>query len=402
MKILDVLLRHNGDVGLAVVYIVGMPGSGKTTLTYTLISKIVERVGRDRIHYVRTREIKDVFELINPEREYQIFFVDDAMKKQNARRSMSSENLEIYEKLPDVRHIAREKGLKEGKIIIFIAAQVPRGVDLVIRNFAKFTIFKSMNLYEDEHRHILRALDIPYYEITDWIDGVISEDPEALSRALIITQSGRWGWLKFTPQNGVKPDIDNYFVIEEKEEKEEEAEEVETDDINELIREEIKKMKRSRKWKKKAEIMERLMYGETRLRLSEIYGIPESTLGDYANQAMGELRRRIGLKYEAVVAKKLQEMGFENVRRMGGQSEPDILAEKDGEKYAVSVKIYNYGRHRHSLPISEFTPELKWADENGGKAYAYYTNLRWGESYFFEIPRGSDLVTLKKGKGPIN
>lgn len=402
MKILDVLLRHNGDVGLAVVYIIGMPGAGKTTLANTLISKIVEKVGRDKVHYVRTRKVKDVFEYIDPSRPYQLFFVDDAMKGQGARRSMSPDNIEIYENLPDVRHIAEEKGLREGKIIIIIAAQVPKGVDLIIRSFAKFTIFKNMNLIEEEHRRILRTMDIPFYEVEDWIDGVISENPEELSRALIITQSGRWGWLRFSPADGVKPDIDNYFVIEEKEEKEEEAEEVQTDDINELIREEINKMKRSRKWKKKAEIMERLMHGETRLRLSEIYGIPESTLGDYSNQAMGELRRRIGLKYEAVVAKKLQDMGFENVRRMGGQSEPDIIAEKEGEKYAVSVKIYNYGRHRHSLPISEFTPELKWADENGGKAYAYYTNLRWGESYFFEIPRGSDLVTLKKGKGPIN
>ena len=401
MKILDVLLKHNGDVGLAIVYIIGMPGSGKTTFVNTLISRIVDIVGRENIYYVRTRDIKDVFELINPQREYQIFFVDDAMRKQNARRSMSAENVEIYQNLPDVRHIAKEKGLRDGKIIIFIAAQVPKGVDIIIRNFAKFTIFKSMNLYEDEHRRILNAMDIPHYEIVDWIDGVISEDPHALSRALIITQSGRWGWLNFSPENGVKPDVDNYFVFEEKGEKEEEKEEILTDDINELINEEIQKMKRSRKWKKKAELLERLMHGDTRIRLGQIYNLPESTVGYFANQAMGELRRRMGLKYEEIVVKKLQDMGFENVKRMGGQSEPDILAEKDGVKYAVSVKLYNYGRARHSLPIDEFTPELKWADENEGKAYAYYTNLSWGESYFFEIPH-KDIVTIKRGKGLIN
>ncbi|NPA75266.1 MAG: AAA family ATPase [Euryarchaeota archaeon] len=402
MKILDVLLRHNGDVGLSIVYLVGMPGSGKTTLVKTLIAKIVQAVGRERIHYVRTRDIKDVFEHINPEKEFQLFFVDDAMMKQNARRSMSSDNIEIYERLPDVRHIAEERGLKEGKIIIFIAAQVPKGVDLVIRNFAKFTIFKSMNLYEEEHRRILKALEIPYYEVVDWIDGVLAEDPWALSRGLIITQSGRWGWLRFTPEDGVAPDVDNYFITPgEKEEKSEEKEEILTEDVNELIREELKKMKRSRKWKKKAELLERLMQGDTRLRLSQIYNIPESTVGYFANQAMGELRRRIGLKYEEVVVKKLEKMGFQNVRRMGGQSEPDILAEKDGEKYAVSVKLYNYGRARHSLPIDEFTPELKWAEENGGKAMLYYTNLAWSETYFFEIRDDKDMVTIKRRKGPI-
>ncbi len=401
MKILDVLLRYNGDVGLAVMYVVGMPGSGKTTLANTFISKIVEKIGREKIHYVRTRDIKDVFELINPEKPYQLFFVDDAMRKQNARRSMSNENIEIYENLPDVRHIAKEKGLKQGKIIIIIAAQVPKGVDLIIRNFAKFTIFKSMNLYEEDHRRILKSMDIPYYEVVDWIDGVIAEDPEALSKALIITQSGRWGWLHYTPQNGIKPDIDNYFILE-KEEEEEKVEEVHTEDINELIREEIQKMKRSRKWKKKAEFLERLLQGDTRIKLSQIYNIPESTVGYFATQAMGELRRRIGLKYEEVVVKKLQDMGFENVRRMGGQSEPDILAEKEGIKYAISVKLYNYGRARHSLKIEEFTPELKWADKHNGRPYAYYTNLSWAESYFFEIPRNTDLITLKRGKGLVN
>ena len=401
MKILDVLLRHNGDVGFAVVYIVGMPGAGKTTLANTLISKIVEKVGRDKVHYVRTRKVKDVFEYIDPSRPYQLFFVDDAMKGQGARRSMSPDNIEIYENLPDVRHIAEEKGLKEGKIIIIIAAQVPKGVDLIIRSFAKFTIFKNMNLIEEEHRRILRTMDIPFYEVVDWIDGVISENPEELSRALIITQSGRWGWLKFTPQNGVKPDVDNYFVVEEDEDQEEEAE-INTEDVNELIREEIQRMKRSRNWKKKAELLEKHMDGITRIQLGQLYNLPESTVGYFINQAMGELRRRIGLKYEKVVARKLEEMGFQNVRRMGGQSEPDILAEKNGEKYAISVKLYNYGRPRHSLRIDEFTPEVTWAKEHNGKAYAYYTNISWGESYFFEIPWDKDLVTLKRGKGLIS
>jgi len=400
MKILDVLLKYNGDVGLSIVYIVGMPGSGKTTLANTIISKIVKAVGREKIHYVRSRSVKDVFEFINPEKPYQVFFIDDAMKKQNARRSMSSENIEIFENLPDVRHIAKERGMKKGKIIIIIASQVPRGVDLVIRNFAKFTIFKSMNLYEEDHRRILRSMDIPHYEIVDWIDGVIAEDPEALSKALIITQSGRWGWIRYTPEDGISPDVDNYFILEEEEESPEE-EEIQTDDINELIREELQKMKRSRKWKKKAELLERHMDGDTRIRLSEIYKIPESTVGYFINQAVGELRRRIGLKYEELVVKKLEKMGFNNVKRMGGQSEPDILAEKDGNKYAISVKIYNYGRARHSLPIDEFTPEIRWAEDNGGKAYAYYTNIAWRESYFFEIPLGRDLITLKRGKGLI-
>ena len=339
--------------------------------------------------------------------QFQKYFVvwklDDAQKGQDSRRSMSSDNVELYEKLPDVRHIAEEKGLQNGKIIIIIAAHVPRGVDLIIRDFSKFTMFKSMNLLEEDHRRILKVLDIPYYEVVDWLDGVISGDPDALSRVLVTTQSGRWGWLRFSPREWIEPDIDNYFVTEEKEKEEKEEKiEIKTTDVNELIQEELKKMKRSRKWKKKAELLERSMQGDTRIRLSELYKIPESTVGYFVNQAMGELRRRIGLKYEEVVVKKLEEMGFQNVRRMGGQSEPDILAEKDGESYAISVKFYNYGRARHSLPIDEFTPELKWADENGGLAYAYYTNISWSESYFFEIPRGSDLVTIKRGKGLIN
>ena len=406
MNLLNLLLRYNGDISLAVVYLVGAPGSDKTTLANVFIHKIVEAVGRDKVHYVRTRHVKDVFTYLSPEKEYNIFFVDDAMRGQSGRRAMSTENIEIYINLPDVRHIAREKGMKQGKIIIFIAAQIPKGVDLIIRNFSKFTIFKSMNLGEEEHRRILRTYDIPFYEIQDWINGVISENPEALSKALVLLPSGVWGWLTYSPKPFISPDIDRYYVEipgdgsdNEEEVKEENHEDIEN--IQEVVKRELEKMKRSRKWKLKASILERVLSGETNLSLADKFQIPESTIRFYKMQAMGELRRRVGLIYEKIVAEKLQKMGYENVERHGGESEPDITCEKDGIKIAVSVKLYDYGRPRHSLPKKEFAPELKWAREHSGKAYLYYTNLFWGESYFVEIPQHGDLVTLKKGKGLI-
>jgi len=404
MNLLDILLRYNDDISLAVVYLVGPPGSGKTTLANVFINRIVERVGREKIHYVRTRQVKDVFSLISPEKEYNIFFVDDAMREQSGRRSMSNENIEIYINLPDVRHIAREKGMKKGKIIIFIAAQIPKGVDLIIRNFSKFTIFKSMNLGEEEHRRILRTYDIPIYEIQDWINGVIKEDVEALSRGLVLLPSGTWGWLTYTPKPWVDPDVDRYYITAPGEDEAEnhDNEDPKIEDIQELIKNEIEKMKRSRKWKVKAAILERILSGETHLSLAEKFKIPESTIRYYKTQAMGELRRRVGLLYEKMVAEKLKNMGYEKVERHGGESEPDITCEKEGIKIAVSVKLYDYARARHSLRKDEFTPEIKYAQNHNGKAYLYYTNLAWGETYFIEIPDHGDIITLKRGKGLVN
>ena len=407
MKILDIIMRHNGhDVSLAIIYLIGAPGTGKTTLANTLISKIISIVGREKVYYVKTRKTMDVFMHLAPDKEYNIFFVDDAMRAQAGRQAMSKENIELYINLPDVRHIAKQKGMKKGKIIIFVASQIPKGVDLIIRNFAKITIFKSMNLAEDEHRRILRALDIPHWEIQDWLNGVISEDPDALSKALVILPSGAWGWLSYSPAPEIKPDVDHYFVEipgEDENKDEENVEEMndEIEDIHAVIKKEIEKMKKSAKWKLKAKILERVLSGETNLSLADKFQLPESTIRFYKTQAMGELKRRVGLLYEKMVAEKLKSMGYEKVRRHGGESEPDITAIKDGTKIAVSVKLYDYGRPRHSLRKEEFTPELKYAKKHGGKAYLYYTNLFWGETYFVEIPEHGDLVTLKKGKGLI-
>ncbi len=405
MRITDLLIKHNGeDVSLTIIYLVGAPGTGKTTLSNALISRIVEIVGRENIWYVKTRNVKDVFGHINPDKEYNIFFVDDAMREQSGRRSMSKENIDIYINLPDIRHIAKKRGMKRGKIIIFIASQIPKGVDLIIRSFAKLTIFKSMNLFEEEHQRILRARKIPEWEIQDWLNGVVNEEPWALSRGLVILPSGAWGWLTFEKVEEIKPDVDHYYIdVPAQEQKEEEREEraKEMKNIQDVIKQELEKMKKSRKWKLKASILERTLSGETNLSLADKFKIPEATIRYYKNQAMGELRRRVGLIYEGMVAERLKQMGYENVERHGGEGEPDITCEKDGVKIAVSVKLYDYGRARHSLNKVEFKPELKYAKEHNGKAYLYYTNLAWNETYFFEIPEHGDLVTLKRGKGLI-
>ncbi len=402
MKITDLLIKHNGyDVGLSIVYLVGAPGTGKTTLSNALISRIIEIIGRENIWYVKTRKVKDVFVHINPDKEYNIFFVDDAMKEQGARRSMSKDNIEIYENLPDVRHIAKKRGMKRGKIIIFIASHIPKGVDLIIRSFAKLTIFKSMNLFEEEHQRILRARKIPEWEIQDWLNGVINEEPWALSKGLIILPSGNWGWINFSPMPPVDPDVDHYYVdLPEEENSAIEVKEHHSD-VKEVIKSELEKMKKSKKWRLHARILERIWAGESYLSIAAKLGIPEGSMGRLKQQGLGEIRRRVGLIYEEIVAGKLREMGYNNVERHGGESEPDITAEKDGVKIAVSVKLYDYARPRHTLSKDEFNPEIKWAVKNSGEAWLYYTNLAWGETYFIRIPKSGDIITLRKGKGLV-
>lgn len=409
MKLMDIIMgkKRHEDVGLSIVYFVGAPDSGKTTLSNFLIREIMERAGRSNVWYVRTRKVADVFTEVNPSRYYQVFFVDDAMAAQSARRSMSGENVELYTRLPDVRHIAEKMGMRAGHIIIFVASQLPQGVDLIVRDFSKVWVFKSMNLLEDSHRRVLERIHISPYEVREWITAVMAHEPWALSRALIVLPSGVWGWLTFEKREPVKPDKDLYAVEipakQEKEDKEKSAKLAESvESLEDLIKQELKSMVHVPKWRTHAIVLKKIMIEhKTYIEIANETGIKEGSIRYLKEVGMGELVRRVGLAYEELTARKLTEMGYKNVERHGGESEPDITAEKDGVKLAVSVKLYNYGRARHTLRREEFKPEIAWAKEHNGEAWIYYTNMAWGQTFFFEIPKYGDIITIVKNKGLI-
>ncbi len=422
MRILENQKEYFEDqVGLSIFNVIGSPGSGKTTFVKTLIKKLVDIIGRDRIYYIYTRDIRDCFKEINTDYKYHIFYVDDAGKNQDSRRSMSSEGVELFENLPDVRHIAKNiHGLEEGRIIIFLASHVPKHIDQIIRSFEKMRFYKDMNLQEDQYKKILDNCDFNYRdkkEVERWVDKITEEDPEALSKVLAVKRSGRWGWVRFSPEDGIEPDLNNinYSIPDDNSssssspsQDQDNSLEYDPEDLEDLLETELEKMKETNDYMVKAQVLDMIMNSsKSNIEIAQELDIKEGSISYYKSQAMGELKRRVGLEYEKLVASELEEMGYKEIDRRGGTGEPDIIAlDPEGTLTAVSVKLYSYGRPRHSLDKEEFNPELNFKDNNEeAQAYIWYTNLEWGgktgKTYFEEIPEALDRVVIHKRKGLV-
>ena len=410
-----------GDVSLSVLNVIGSPESGKSTFVRTLISKLFQYIPRDKTFYIKSRDLRDVFQEIYPEYPYHIFFIDDAGKEQSSRRSMSKANVQLYESLPDVRHIAKElHGMEEGRIIIFLASHLPDHVDKVIRSFESVRFYKDMNLTQDHYKRVLENLELNYSEINqikDWVNGVMYNEKWALSQALTVMRSGDWDFLSFTPDgDNITPDRDlvSYEVPDplgsssssSNNKDPDKSLDYEAEDLEELIETELDNMIKESSWSKYAKVLKFLREGKTSMEVAgELEDVSEGSVTHHKKKALGELRRRIGLKYEELVADELKERGWSEVSRKGGTGEPDIVAKNpDGDLIAVSVKLYSYNRTRHTLSLEEFKPELQFKKNNeNSEAWLWYNNLDWGgrsgKVYFEEIPTALDRIVIKKDKG---
>lgn len=405
----------SGDVALSLFNIVGSPGSGKTVFANFIIKRLSEELGRDNIYYIKTRDIRDAFKEINPNKEYQVFFIDDAGKEQASRDSM--QNKAIYQDLPDIRHIAQDiHDLEEGRVIILLCSHVPKHLDLIIRNFEKFRFYKDMNLTESQTKEIINNL-YPQANIKNkigrWVDKVNMEDPDALSKVFVVRKSGRYAFINFEPvEDPVEPDknLISYSIPDrEGSESSENYDQIEYsgEDLEELLDQVLEDLKKDPDYSKEAKVLDRsLNTPKSNLEIAEDLDLKEGSINYYKNKAMGELKRRAGLEYEKIVAQELEEMNYKEISRMGGTGEPDILAlDPEGKEVAVSVKLYDYARPRHTLDSEEFRPELEYIDKNEALAYLWYTNLSWssgsGETYLEDISNLNDRVVIKKGEGVL-
>lgn len=410
----------SGDVSLSVMNVIGSPESGKSTFVRTLIAQLFNYIPREETFYIKSRDLRDVFQEIHEEYKYHIFFIEDAGKEQSSRRSMSNSNVQLYESLPDVRHIAKRlHGLQEGRIIIFLASHLPDHVDKVIRSFESVRFYKDMNLTQDHYKKVVENLEMNYTEklqLKDWVKAVMYNEKWALSQALTVMRSGDWDFLKFQPDGDhIEPnrDLVRYEIPDPpgtssspSSKTEDKSIDYEAEDLEELIETELERMIEETDWNKYAKVLKLLREGKTSLEVADkLEDVSEGSVTHHKKKALGELRRRIGLAYEELVAEELENRGWTEVDRKGGTGEPDIVAKNpDGDLVAVSVKLYSYGRTRHSIELEEFNPELNFKNNNeGAEAWLWYNNLDWGgrsgKVYFEQIPEALDRIVIKKDKG---
>jgi len=138
---------------LKTIALVGGMGSGKSSQFRFLVEFIRNYWNQENVSAVLTDNVQLAMENIS-ERPYQVFIVDDAISKQDSRRSMSDENVTATQQFMIIRHIAKEIGFG-GVIYVIWAFQDPSAIDKRFRNTCDVTIFKQ---YYIEYAGTIRKL----------------------------------------------------------------------------------------------------------------------------------------------------------------------------------------------------------------------------------------------------
>lgn len=393
----DLVRFNKGEVMVRTVYVVGKPRSGKTTMVKTMAAKI-KQAYPGKVFFVITNDYNDILENLSPSHKINIFFVDDAIRLQFSRNAQSTRNKQVVVDAAELAHLAEKRGFKEGLILVFIGSQSLTGVDFQLRSQAEIIMIKWVNLLLD--KPYLELLGVDCEEISEWIKAARKREAWALSKALVVLPEGEIGWYSFTPVD-CRPDKQLYHIEEEEPEA---ADPAITplqngDDINKALREIAESMRSEVKWSKKAQIYVMHLDGMTTREIAEKLNLAQSTVHEWKRQAQAEAKRRLGHLYEKIVGAKLSSQGY-SAKVMGGESEPDIIAEKEGALYAVSCKIYQDAKSVVSIPAREFSPEIEFAKKNNGKVMVFFYNLSWGKEivriYDPENLLGSDIATFRK------
>ncbi len=385
----DLMRWNKGEVMVRTIYVVGKPRSGKTTMVKTIAAKI-RQVWGGKAFFCVTNDYRDVITQIRPDKPVNVFFVDDAIRLQFSRNAQSKKNKQDAVDAAELAHIAEKKGMREGLILVFIGSQTLTGVDFQLRVQCEIIMIKWVNLLLD--KPYLELLGVDEEELADWIKAVRRREPWALSRALVVLPEGEIGWYRFTPAE-CAPDLELYRQAGEETgagaEGESEAapapiQVTTSTDLNAALDEIIERMKQDPKWAEGAEFYRLYRAGVTLRDLAVRTGKAVSTISLIKNAAQAEAKRRLGGVYEQMVALKLKSQGYE-VTPLGGESEPDILAGKDGVNYVIACKVYEDAKATVTMPIKEIKPELLYARAQGSKLLVYFFNMAWGVEIVREL-----------------
>lgn len=136
----------SGQITFTSSLLIGWQGSGKSdTIAYD-VWRCQKYYGKDNVEIIHTNSYKTVLDSISGKRPVVFAIVDDAMKKQNSRRSMSSENAELVADYNETRHVfeKRTNGMIENAVIIVeTAVQRWHGLDITMRSSSELIRFKT-------------------------------------------------------------------------------------------------------------------------------------------------------------------------------------------------------------------------------------------------------------------
>lgn len=135
-----------GQIGFTSSLLIGWQGSGKTdTISYDLY-RAYQYYGRDNVEAIHTNSYAAALGAITGTRPVVFIIIDDAMKEQNSRRSMSAAQASLAADYNETRHVFERRSsgrILNAQIIVETAVQRWHGLDITLRSSAELIRFKT-------------------------------------------------------------------------------------------------------------------------------------------------------------------------------------------------------------------------------------------------------------------
>jgi len=351
----------------------GLPECGKTELLNSIAHQALRTYGKGNVNVIAVYQISDALDLID-RRPVQLLIVDDAVKGANSRKSMAQADdvADFYE----VRHIFERKAETMAGVVITIwAAQRFKSLDIVFRN-AHMIIFKTAAVDPSDQKEIQRYVPPFAYARLQKITQAIYEEADDSVKSESIAHfpfSGETGVFRHEMRPRILRFWDGKCVNNP-------GVKGEIQPFRWDLEAAVQRYMNDRAWRKEARAF--YLHNTEHMKHELVAKDPKikcsrAEVARLIQRFQGELSRVAGEEYELWKAAQLEDVGLQ-VRRRGGNGQPDILAEHpEGMRYVYSCKALTVKR-KISLPIEEIRPEVLEAQRSGRELILSVYNLASG------------------------
>lgn len=298
-KLFRPIPKGKGQIVFISSLLIGWQGSGKSdTIAYDAW-KCCQTYGTENVEIIRTNSYKVVLEKISGRRPVVFAIVDDAMRCQNSRKSMSSDNADLVADYNETRHVFEKRSqgmIANAVIIVETAVQRWHGLDITLRSSSELIRFKTGETDKHDRDTIRDYLGPEGLFHLDRIWSWSQSNPKfkSLSVGRIANEQPPMGvglcW------NGFMPSVDPSFVlpplIEHRSEDEPEPPRTETPLTEE---DPTERLRNDPKWSYKFECYSMCSEGIPQSKVREILkrtrgiSVSKTTVSDWINQVRREL-----------------------------------------------------------------------------------------------------------------
>lgn len=147
------------------ITIVGPPESGKTNTAYFITKLLIEQFGEDKLNIVLARKLKTAIKNLD-QKPVQVLLIDDAVRHQYSRFSVSQEGRLVIANYYEIRHILNKYKRKHRDAVVYILFITQRWRDLSPQfREAPLVLFKGTLTSFYNNRDIRKHLGEEYYKI---------------------------------------------------------------------------------------------------------------------------------------------------------------------------------------------------------------------------------------------